>query len=104
MMYEIILQAYGWEKGWDIITKMGGNIKAFTQTAASTPQEVKIGNVAYGLCIDVYAWSQIAEVGAGKMSFVLPGGVSVISPDAVAYLKRCSQSESLKSVPGFPDF
>jgi ABC-type Fe3+ transport system substrate-binding protein len=87
MMYEIILQAYGWDKGWDVIEKMGANIKSFTQAASNTPAEVKTGNVAYGLSIDVYAWSQIAEVGKDKMSFVLPNGLTVINPDAIAILK-----------------
>jgi ABC-type Fe3+ transport system substrate-binding protein len=87
MMYEIILQAYGWEKGWDVIEKMGANIKSFTQAASTTPMEVKSGYVAYGLSIDVYAWSQIAEVGRDKMSFVFPNGLTVINPDAIGILK-----------------
>src|SRR5215471_18334142 len=29
MVYEIILQAYGWEKGWRIITGLGANVRNF---------------------------------------------------------------------------
>jgi len=97
MMYEIILQAYGWDKGWDIITRMGANIKSFTQAASSTPAEVKSGNAAYGLCIDTYAWAQIAEVGRAQMSFVLPTGVTVINPDAIGILKGAPNQKAAKA-------
>ncbi len=97
MMYEIILQAYGWEKGWEIITQMGGNIKSFTQSASNTPTEVGMGNAAYGLCIDTYAWSQIAKVGRSKMSFILPSGVTVINPDGIGVLKGAPNISAAKA-------
>ena len=33
-VYEIILQAYGWEKGWKIITALGANVRSFTNSAS----------------------------------------------------------------------
>jgi ABC-type Fe3+ transport system substrate-binding protein len=87
MMYEIILQAYGWEKGWEIITQLGANAKSFPKTASVTPEDVKLGEVAYGLAIDVYAWSKINEVGKDKLRYIFPHGVTVINPDCIAILK-----------------
>ncbi len=101
MMYEIILQAYGWEKGWEVIEKMGANIKSFTQAASNTPIEVKTGNVAYGLSIDVYAWSQIADVGRDKMSFILPEGLTVINPDAIGILKGAPDKKEAEAFISF---
>ena len=86
-VYEIILQAYGWEKGWRIITGMGANARNFTNSASQVPKDVAIGEVAYGLAIDFYAWAQVNEAGAHKIGFVMPENLTVISPDCVAILK-----------------
>jgi ABC-type Fe3+ transport system substrate-binding protein len=87
MVYEIILQAHGWEKGWQILTEMGGNVKAFTTGASDVPQEVALGNVVYGPVIDFYAYAQIVKTGANRLVYVTPEGLSVINPDSIAILK-----------------
>jgi ABC-type Fe3+ transport system substrate-binding protein len=87
MAYEIILQAYGWEKGWRIITGLGANVRNFTNSASQVPKDVTIGEVAYGLAIDFYAWAQINEAGADKIGFVMPDNLTIINPDCVAILK-----------------
>ncbi|MCX7919205.1 MAG: extracellular solute-binding protein [bacterium] len=97
MMYEIILQAYGWERGWENITLLGANVKSFPKTASVTPEDVKLGEVAYGLAIDVYAWSKINEVGKDKMRFIFPQGVTVINPDCIAILKGAPNLTEAKS-------
>ena len=86
MMYEIILQAYGWEKGWRIITGMGANTRNFTNAATQIPKDVTIGEVAYGLAIDFYAWAQVNEVGADKIGFVMPENLTIINPDGIGIL------------------
>jgi len=86
MMYEIILQAYGWEKGWRIITGMGANTRNFTNSATQIPKDVTIGEVAYGLAIDFYAWAQVNEVGADKIGFVMPENLTIINPDGIGIL------------------
>ena len=87
MMYEIILQAYGWDKGWRIITGMGANARNFTNSASQIPKDVAIGEVAYGLAIDFYAWAQVNEAGADKIGFVMPENLTIINPDGIAILK-----------------
>jgi spermidine/putrescine-binding protein len=87
MAYEIILQAYGWEKGWRTITGMGANVRKFTGSASQAPKDVAIGEVAYGLAIDFYAWAQVDEAGADKIDFVMPANLTVINPDCVGILK-----------------
>jgi ABC-type glycerol-3-phosphate transport system substrate-binding protein len=87
MVYEIILQAYGWEKGWRIITGLGANVRNFTNSATQTPRDVAIGEVAYGLAIDFYAWAQVKETGSDKIGFVMPDNLTIITPDAIAILK-----------------
>ena len=87
MMYEIILQAYGWEKGWRIITGLGANARNFTNAATQTPKDVATGEVAYGLAIDFYAWAQVNEAGADKIGFVMPENLTIINPDGIGILK-----------------
>jgi ABC-type Fe3+ transport system substrate-binding protein len=87
MVYEIILQAYGWEKGWGIITALGANVRNFTGSASQVPKDVTIGEVAYGLSIDFYAWAQVNEAGADKIGFVMPANLTVINPDCIGILK-----------------
>ena len=86
-VYEIILQAYGWEKGWRIITGLGANVRNFTNSASQVPKDVAIGEVAYGLAIDFFAWAQVNEAGADKIGFVMPDNLTVIGPDGIAILK-----------------
>jgi ABC-type Fe3+ transport system substrate-binding protein len=87
MAYDIMLQAYGWEKGWRIITGLGANVRNFTNSAGQVPKDVTIGEVAYGLAIDFYAWAQVNEAGADKIGFVMPDNLTVINPDCIGILK-----------------
>ena len=93
MAYEIILQAYGWEKGWEVVTRMCGNTRNFTRAGSEVPKDAAMGEVACGMAIDVYAWRQVAEVGADRMGFVLPEGLTVINPDGIAVLKGAPHPE-----------
>ncbi len=87
MAYEIILQAYGWEKGWQVITAIGANARGFTSAAGQIPKDVTAGEVACGLSIDFYAWAQVRIYGPEVVGFVLPRDLTVVNGDAVAILK-----------------
>ena len=97
MVYEIILQAYGWEKGWRIITGLGANVRNFTNSASQVPKDVAIGEVAYGLVIDFYAWAQVNEAGADKIGFVMPDNLTIITPDCIGILKGAPNREVAKA-------
>jgi len=92
MAYEIILQAYGWEKGWQIVTAMGANVRGFASNAAQTPKDVALGEVAYGLAIDSYAWAQVREAGEEMIGFVMPEGLTLVNGDAIGMLKGAPNS------------
>lgn len=87
MMYEIILQGYGWERGWEIITRMAGNVRAYEKAASQTAKNATLGEIAYGLAIDFYALTQVAEAGAGNMGFIMPRVVVVVNPDCIAMFR-----------------
>jgi spermidine/putrescine-binding protein len=101
MAFEIILQAYGWERGWQILTAMSANIRSFTTYGAQTPKDVVLGEIAYGLSIDSYAWAQINEFGADRIGFVMPPDLTVVSGDAIAILKGAQHRTAAKEFINF---
>lgn len=87
MVYEIILQTLGWEEGFALLTKLGGNVRGFSAGANAIPTDVVAGQVIYGLAIDFYAYGQIAVVGADKIQYVVPADGAVVTADPIAILK-----------------
>lgn len=87
MIYEIILQAYGWEKGWSTLIRMGANVRAFLQSSSAPTKEVAAGDVAYAVTIDVNGMVQQAFQGKENVRFFVPEGISIINPDSIAILK-----------------
>ncbi len=87
MMYEIILQTHGWEEGFALLTKIGGNVRGFSAGANVIPNDVVTGQVIYGMAIDFYAYGHIVVVGADKIKYVMPSDGTVVNPDAIAILK-----------------
>ena len=101
MMYEIILQAYGWRKGWEIILAMAGNTKNFSASASAVAKNTSSGEVAVSLCIDSYALAQIEVNGAENMGFLLPERLTVINPDAIGILRG---AENIAGAQRFIDY
>jgi ABC-type Fe3+ transport system substrate-binding protein len=87
MVYEIIAQAYGWERGWSNIIRMGANVRSFSRAASQVPKDTALGEVAFGMAIDTYGWKEVERVGRDRMGFLMPQGLTVINPDGIAVLK-----------------
>ena len=87
-IYEIILQSYGWEKGWAVLMEMSGNIRNFLSSSAASAVEVGVGDAAYGVAIDNYGQAQAGFYGSDNVSFILPEGETVVTPDSIAILKN----------------
>ncbi len=87
MIYEIILQAYGWERGWEVIYQMSGNVKQFLQNSSAPTKEVSMGEAAYAVSIDINGMTQQAFLGIENVRFRIPAEVSVINPDGIGILR-----------------
>lgn len=87
VMFESYLQAYGWDQGWELLTRLGANTRQFDRVSAATAREVTLGEAAYGLAIDFYGYTQVASAGRSNMTFVLPQDFAAILPDGIAVLK-----------------
>ena len=96
MVYEIIVQAYGWTEGMKTATMLGANVKTWPQSSSAVPKSVTAGEVAVGLAIDFYAWAEVDKVGSAKIDYVVPEGLSVINPDSIAILKGAPNLELAK--------
>lgn len=94
MMFEIILQANGWEKGWEVILGILANTTSIPASASQAAKDTAIGQTAVSLSIDSYALAQIEVNGPENMSFVLPERETVINPDCVGILKGAPHFEN----------
>lgn len=101
MAYELILQAYGWERGWEVITTMGANVRNFSGSGSQAPKDVAVGEVAFGLAIDFYAWAQVAEVGEAYVGFTMPDDMTIVNPDGLGILKGAPNLDVAKAFVSF---
>lgn len=95
--FEIILQVYGWERGWQIITALGANARGFANTGSQVPKDVTTGEVAYGMAIDFYAWAQINTVGSDMIGYTMPDNLTILNPDGISILKGAPNISVAKS-------
>jgi ABC-type Fe3+ transport system substrate-binding protein len=88
MIIQILLQYYGWEAGWHLVTQMGANIGEYTE--ASHHVGPYIGRGEYGIApiIDQYGFGQAAVYPEDVVFFYPPADSeeknTVINPDSVA--------------------
>jgi len=94
--YEIILQAYGFERGWGLITRICANVHRFGEGGGAAPLETATRDVAAGMAIDQYAETVVRLAGKDKLGFVLPADVTVLDADAIGMLKGAGAPELAK--------
>ena len=93
-MFEAFLQAYGWARGWQLITEISGNAVKFDRISSTTAKDVTLGESAYAFAIDFYAFAQIAVAGRSNVTYALPQDFTAISPDGIAILKGAPNVEA----------
>lgn len=86
-MNSIILQAYGWDKGWEILTAIAGNTRSFSHSSTDPIKSVVSGDVATAAAVDFYALAKIGDLGAANLGFNIPAGQTVLDPDPIAIIK-----------------
>ncbi len=101
VMFEAFLQAFGWERGWAVLARVGGNARKFDRISSATAKDVTLGETACGFAIDFYGFTQVAAAGRTNLSFVLPGDFAAVNPDCLCILKGAPQAETARR---FVDF
>ncbi|MCX5684674.1 MAG: extracellular solute-binding protein [Planctomycetota bacterium] len=95
-VYEVILQAYGYERGMGILMRLGGNAREFYTQAGDVPRNCAQGFIAVGPCIDFYALRQMRSEGGKNLAFLAPPGLTVVTCDPIALLKNAPHPEAAR--------
>jgi hypothetical protein len=96
VMFESFLQARGWEAGWQLLTRLGGNTRRFDRISSTTAKDAALGETAYALAVDFYAFTQIAAAGRTNLTFVLPTDFAAVNPDGIAILRGAPHLETAR--------
>lgn len=91
--FEAVLQQYGWEEGWQILTRIAANSRLITESSTGVPNEIATGNALAGPCVDFYAKSRIGAAGHSALGFVQPVGGTVVTPDPISMLRSPARRE-----------
>ena len=83
----VILQAFGWDKGWDILTRIAANTRSFRHSSSDPIKDVVSGDAAAGIVIGYFANAKVGDLGTQKIGFSLPTEQTIINPDPVSILK-----------------
>lgn len=95
---EVILQAYGWEKGWALLLNSGGNMGSITERSFGVPEAVNTGQYGIGVVIDFFGLSAIAS--GFPVDFVYPSLTSVV-PASVGIVKGGPNPENARAFVNF---
>jgi ABC-type Fe3+ transport system substrate-binding protein len=79
--YEIMLQGFGWETGWQIVTLMSANSRIYHGSTESLGAVVA-GEVAVALTIDFYGIG--AQIQNPECEYIIPEGQSIVNGDPIA--------------------
>lgn len=93
-IYQIILQKFGWERGWEIIYSMAGNSKIY-DGSVTTRSAVETGDVAVSMTIDFYGVIAMAE--NPDCQYVIPEGGSIVNGDPIAIAKNAPDLDAARA-------
>ena len=83
----IILEALGWDKGWQLLTALAGNCRKFSHSSSDPIKSVVSGDAAVATAIDFYANAKVLSLGEKNLGFVFPKGQTIYNTDPIAILK-----------------
>jgi ABC-type Fe3+ transport system substrate-binding protein/plasmid maintenance system antidote protein VapI len=86
-MFEIILQAYGWDRGWRALTLIAANAKVYSGSSDVRDAVIR-GDIAVGTTIDFYGYT--AQQQNPACLYIIPSGETIVNADPIAVLKGAS--------------
>jgi ABC-type Fe3+ transport system substrate-binding protein len=94
-MFEIILQTYGWEDGWELLTLMGANSRIFDKSESVRDAAIQ-GIIGAGTTIDFYGYTaQLEEPDLCK--YVLPQDGTAVNADPIALVSTSEEPEAAQA-------
>ena len=81
---ETILQGEGWEDGWKLLKRMGGNFQQVTDRSFGVPDAVNSGQAGVGIVIDFFGFSARAsgfpvDFAYPSVTTVVPANIGIVS-------------------------
>ncbi|MDV3104263.1 ABC transporter substrate-binding protein [Thermococcus waiotapuensis] len=93
-IYQIILQAFGWDQGWRILTLIAANSRVYMQSDAVRDAVIN-GEIAAGNTIDFYGYTAMQQ--SPDCEYIIPSGESIINGDPIALLKNAQHPEAAQA-------
>ncbi len=91
---ETILQGEGWDRGWQQLLEIGGNLAAVTERSFGVPDGVSNGQYGLGMVIDFLA---LAPKNSGfPVEFIYPS-VTALVPANIALIKDAKNAEAART-------
>ena len=90
-IFEIILQLYGWEQGWKILTLMGGNAQIFNSSKGVLDAVVN-GNIGAGTTIDYEGYNAQLE-NPVYCKYILPENGTLVNIEPIALVTTSKNPE-----------
>ena len=87
----------GWDKGINLIQRIAGNARYFTDSSTKIPHDVAQGNAAVGMSVDFYGLTYEEmlkkEDGSSRIHWISPKGGTSMSVDPVAVMRGAPDPE-----------
>ncbi|TET76191.1 MAG: ABC transporter substrate-binding protein [Candidatus Heimdallarchaeota archaeon] len=93
-IYQTVLQAYGWEVGWSILTRMGANAGIYPGSV-STRAAVVSGEVGIAMTTSSYGFIAMRE--NTDTEFIIPEGYAVIDFCDISLGINCDNQEDAEA-------
>jgi ABC-type Fe3+ transport system substrate-binding protein len=93
-IYQIILQAFGWEEGWSILTRIGANAEIYPGTLDSLVAVID-GDSGVALCASPYGFK--SKRMNPSIEYIIPEGQSTVDACPISLTKYCDDQEIAES-------
>jgi ABC-type Fe3+ transport system substrate-binding protein len=94
-MFEIILQTYGWEEGWELLTRKGANSRIFDKSESVRDAAIQ-GIIGAGTTIDFYGYTAQLEE-PELCTYVLPQDGTAVNADPIALVSTSEEPEAAQA-------
>ncbi|MCD6428120.1 MAG: ABC transporter substrate-binding protein [Desulfurococcales archaeon] len=93
-MYEIILQRYGWDEGWKLLTAMAANAQVYSGSGDVRDAVIR-GDIAVGITIDFYGYT--AHLQNPSCEYIIPSGETIVNGDPIALVATSKHPEAAQA-------
>lgn len=94
-MFEIILQTYGWEEGWKLLTRIAANARIFDRSESVRDAAMQ-STIGAGTTIDFYGYTAQLEV-PELCKYVLPEDGTAVNADPIAMVSTSDNPEAAQA-------